>query len=251
MRVALFYIMAELMCGYFRLDAIITTRGIEDIFVIHMNSEGAAMRLWRSELRDGNRIRSTGMDREEEVNAFLWRNTTMANMMHQRILFQDGLRERLLDALVDEASSANSELASPEALQSPLPTQSPINSVNAIGMHKSMQPAVSSESLLWEALSPSEQNEISAVEDHTSGDLLDSTTASQPVMVAELDGHKQPHPKLSRNYAPPDSAGQEYLPDDLPVPLDVKRGTEGKYPWYVAKKSRLPGIYASWYECYF
>ena len=48
------------------------------------------------------------------------------------------------------------------------------------------------------------------------------------------------------NYSPPTDAGTEYRPDDLPNPVDAKRGREGQYFWYVARKSRIPGIYATW-----
>ena len=52
-----------------RLGAIMTTHGLEDTLVIRMNSEAAAMRLWRAELRSGKRIACIGQETAEQVCA--------------------------------------------------------------------------------------------------------------------------------------------------------------------------------------
>ena len=73
-----------------------------------------------------------------------------------------------------------------------------------------------------------------------------SLPTSQPVLVPPVASQSDMSPAGPRNYAPPDKEGVKYRPSNLPEPLDVKRGGEGRYPWYVVKKSRSPGIYASW-----
>lgn len=69
--------------------------------------------------------------------------------------------------------------------------------------------------------------------------------SSQPVRVETIAS--QPTAKQHtgpRNYAPPSTAGADYLPDDAPTPLDEVRG-QGRKPWYVVPKSKRPGIYSS------
>lgn len=92
-----------------------------------------------------------------------------------------------------------------------------------------------------EHLTPSATTQ--SIVDKPSGTIL-----SQPVIVAVvLSENVLAHSSPPHNYAPPETEGVDYRPHNLPSPADVKRGTQGRFPWYVAKKSKVPGIYASWY----
>ena len=69
-----------------RLGAILSTHGIEEAVVVHMNSEGAALRRWREEVSAGTHIRILGTMPEEEVRLLMHQSAQLdyASDLHRR-----------------------------------------------------------------------------------------------------------------------------------------------------------------------
>ncbi|KZV64799.1 hypothetical protein PENSPDRAFT_690447 [Peniophora sp. CONT] len=209
-----------------KLGAIISTQGIDNSSVVRMNSAAAALRRWRYELTFGNQVLCLGSDIEE-----------------QRVLYMDTARSALMEAVADisQTPTAITPVNSPAA--------TPVNGPDSTTVQEQL---LASEITLEDHTSTSE---IATLDSHVRTDGCSSDrsagVSSQPVLVASVaNATTLSLPTAPRNYAPPQEEGVDFRPNDLPEPTDVRRGTEGRFPWYVVKKSRAPGIYASWEEAY-
>lgn len=180
--------------------------------------------------------------------------------------YEERLRDSLLDAIADSAAASQLSAQDTPALtmqQASSTTSSAAVSFNVQDVHDLLQqddssiPLSSQPELVGEGEVPQgahvQPGESGCIDQVADDDPQDSnaeqslTTNSEPVTEssAEQSGCSAVLGP-PRSYAPPDYAGADYTANDLPHPLDERRRSEGRYPWYVAWKSRSPGIYCCW-----
>ena len=179
--------------------------------------------------------------------------------------YEETVRDRLLDAIADCGSSGmiSPPTNSPASGAGPLPIL-PMELTDPVPKHVKTHPQTSASVELEsttlvprlascppDELPPNEPPKQAStgiqVGTAATNDGVEAPStqprSSQSVQITALSSMAVVHP---HNYSPPTDAGTEYRPDDLPNPVDAKRGREGQYFWYVARKSRIPGIYATW-----
>ncbi|VDC00577.1 unnamed protein product [Peniophora sp. CBMAI 1063] len=199
-------------------DAIVDTYLLKGALAIRLNSEVAALRHWQQVLSTGNEVAWLGSASIEEVSAFMLLCTFLLMRM-QRLAFREVLCDRLhaQGSVLQASDVANTSTGICTSAQASLRrnVNSPRSSLDT--------PSAPPQSPRPTPQSPSTFSSPGFPDPH------DARLAAAGVV----------------SYAPPPRAGVGYRPSNLPADYEC-RGDRSNHAWYVAWKSRRPGIYCNW-----